>query len=93
MIFNKVEIDYKVCDEVIFINTVSVKHEYRKQGVFKELLNYLQSTFNKPIELESFHTLLPMYKHLGFDDLGESDGQGYHLMRRELIKTMVEPFY
>jgi hypothetical protein len=40
MIFNKVEIDYKVCDEVIFINTVSVKHEYRKQGVFKELLYF-----------------------------------------------------
>lgn len=85
MIFDKVEIDYKVCDEVIFINTVSVKHEYRKQGVFKELLNYLQSIYNKPIELESFHTLVPMYKHLGFDDLGDSDGQGYHLMKREII--------
>ena len=85
MIFNKVEIDYKVCDEVIFINTVSVKHEYRKQGVFKKLLNHLQYTYNKPIMLECFHTLVPMYKHLGFDDLGESDDQGYHLMKRELI--------
>ena len=83
MIFNKVEIDYKVCDEVIFINTVSVKYEYRKQGVFKELLNHLQSTYNKPIVLESFHTLVPMYLHLGFEDLGESDDQGYHFMKRK----------
>lgn len=85
MISDKVEIDYTICDDVIFINTVNVKYEYRKQGIFKNLLNQLQQIYQKPIALESFHTLIPMYIHLGFEDLGESDDSGYHLMKRNYI--------
>lgn len=80
---NIIDIDYEVCNEVIFIRTVSINHEHRSKGIFKHLLDKLQAEYSKPIELECWPTLIPMYLHLGFKDLGECDWEGYHLMRRE----------
>ena len=78
-----IDINYDVCEELIFIHTVHINHEYRGQGRFKQLLNNLQSQYSKPIELECWPTLIPMYLHLGFKDLGECNWDGYHLMRKE----------
>lgn len=71
-------IDYSVKDNALSISTVEVRSEYRGQGYFKELLNYFKSHFDI-ISLECWHSLVPMYKHLGFVDEGRDD-QGYHEM-------------
>ena len=83
---NEVNINYTVTPlGVIFINTVYIEPKLRGQGRFKQVLIDLQKIYKAPIELEAFHTLVPMYEHLGFKDMNETDDQGYHLMRRDFI--------
>lgn len=71
----------EINSNVLLINTIEVGYRFRKQGIFKEFLNELSKEF-KMIELECFPTLISMYEHLGFEDLGEIDDEGYHLMRK-----------
>lgn len=79
---NHVEAEIDILEDIIIINRVSVEHGYRGTGLFKTFLNNLQNKLKKDIELECFFTLVPMYVHLGFENLGESDADGYHLMKR-----------
>jgi predicted GNAT family N-acyltransferase len=81
---NNVELDYTVTSMgVLFIHHAYLEFKLRGNGCFKEALNKIQEMHKLPIELESFHTLVPMYEHLGFKDMDETDDQGYHLMRRD----------
>lgn len=74
-------VSYSESNDSIYIYTIDVDYKFRNQGIFKNFLNELSKEF-KVIELECFYTLIPMYEHLGFEDLGEVDDEGYHLMRR-----------
>lgn len=88
---NEVELDYTICSNgVLFINTAYLEPHLRGQGRYKECLRLLQKVYAAPIELESFETLVPMYEHLGFKDMNETDDQGYHLMRRDFIPSNYE---
>lgn len=74
-----IEINYSVTsNSIMSINTVNIDINHRGKGLFKSLLDYFKSKFTL-IRLESWSTLVPMYKHLGFIDEGVDD-QNYHEM-------------
>ena len=70
-----IEIDYdELCDNGLTINVIRLDEPYRGKGLFKQFINELMKTYSF-ISLSCWPTLIPMYKHLGFEEVGmECDG-------------------
>ena len=70
-----IDIDYdELCDNGLAINAIRLDVPYRGKGLFKKFLNDLMEEYSF-ITLVCWPTLIPMYKHLGFEEVGmEYDG-------------------
>lgn len=79
--------DVFVYDTYIFVSNFSICKEYLGRKYSYRIFNKLLQRFKCDIMLESFKTLLPYYKKLGFDILEDEDTQGYYLMFKRKCNT------
>jgi len=78
LISNKIyNINFDVCDEVIYIHSFSINPIYRNRGYSRRILYNIKYKYNKCIVLECWPTLLSLYKHLGFNENGNNSYDGY----------------
>lgn len=75
--------EYTVNPTSVFIDTLTIHEKYRHQGLIRTILKKLILIYKMDIYLLSWITLVPMYLHLGFEDLGE-DMDGYHEMKLKI---------
>ena len=72
----------------ISIDSVFVEPGFRGEGRYRSSLDELQELYDLPIVLESFETLVKMYEHHGFQNIGMCHPDGYYeMIRRNSLKN------
>lgn len=69
-----------ITEDSVFIHFFHIKPPYRGRKYSYRIFKNLKKTYNKPIYLQCFITLLRYYKKLNFKSTLEIDNQGYYTM-------------
>jgi N-acetylglutamate synthase-like GNAT family acetyltransferase len=66
----QVSIRESLCEikEVVYLHNVYIKEPYRNLGIGRDIINYISTSYKKPIECECWYEMdsLNFFKNLGF---------------------------
>ena len=75
----------RISEHEILVERINIHRQYRGRGYLKRIFNNLCKEFTSSIALECCYDLVPMYRHIGFFSLIETD---YY---REIYEMFYDP--